>query len=82
LTGSEGDDSLKGQGGNDTLSGGFGNDALNGGDGPDILNGDTGNDRLSGPQDDGSVDTLAGGADTDICRGLAPDGDVITSCNP
>jgi Ca2+-binding RTX toxin-like protein len=54
-----GNDQLYGDSGNDTLAGSFGNDYLNGG---------TGNDRLNGygSSNSGEIDTLTGGANSDI----------------
>ena len=48
LTGSTGDNELKGEAGHDILSGGAGDDSLDGGMGEDILNGGAGHDRLTG----------------------------------
>ena len=85
-TGVVGDDTLNGDANNDTHNGGTGNDTLNGGTGTDIINGDAGNDSLFGPNNDGSSDTLNGGADADSCQTpLLLDlltRDSLTSCNP
>jgi hypothetical protein len=52
----------------------------------DIINGDADNDNLSGPQSDGAIDTLNGGAGTDVCErpGLLQlfNRDVLIACNP
>jgi Ca2+-binding RTX toxin-like protein len=86
LSGSGGNDTLKGGSGNDTLFGGVGedtlmggsgNDGLNGGVGRDTLNGDLGDDTLSGGVDDDLLnggagnDTLSGGLDNDVLNGGA-----------
>jgi Ca2+-binding RTX toxin-like protein len=75
ITGSTGDNVLKGNRGNDTLTGGLGADVLIGDDGNDTLTGNVhddtleggiGNDVLSGG---GDRDVLAGGDGNDILRG-------------
>jgi Ca2+-binding RTX toxin-like protein len=75
VTGSTGDNVLKGNRGNDTLSGGLGADVLLGDDGNDTLTGNVhddsmegglGNDVLSGG---GDRDVLSGGDGNDILRG-------------
>jgi Ca2+-binding RTX toxin-like protein len=66
LSGSDGADNMSGGAGADTLDGGNANDNLNGGDGGDTLIGGDGNDNLSGGGADGDVDTLLGGAGSDV----------------
>jgi Ca2+-binding RTX toxin-like protein len=76
LGGDDGNDTLSGYAGNDHLTGGYGNDTLYGGDGNDTLLGTEGSDFLSGQNgndllvgyggDTNEVDTLIGGAGSDI----------------
>jgi Ca2+-binding RTX toxin-like protein len=76
LDGGDGNDTLSGYAGNDHLTGGYGNDTLYGGDGNDTLLGTEGSDFLSGQNgndllvgyggDTNEVDTLIGGAGSDI----------------
>jgi len=66
LTGTSGDDRLKGGKGNDILIGGPGNDVLKGGKGNDTLIGGPGNDVLKGGKGN---DTLTGGAGDDVLKG-------------
>ncbi|MBA4067685.1 MAG: hypothetical protein C0501_29070 [Isosphaera sp.] len=73
LDGGDGNDRLYGLGGGDRLSGGAGDDYLHGGTGGDWLSGGAGRDELLGGDgddtlvalDDGTTDTLMGGADFD-----------------
>lgn len=50
------------------------------------MRGDPGNDSLTGPPEDGAVDTLDGGAGTDVCQAggvlIAFFRDSLTTCNP
>ena len=62
LTGTAGDDYLKGASGGDSLSGGDGNDMLCGGGGADTLDGGAGNDTLVGGR---GADVLTGGSGSD-----------------
>ncbi|GEO13121.1 calcium-binding protein [Microvirga aerophila] len=76
VTGSLGDDELRGDskvnvlkggdGGKDTLSGGGGSDILYGQNGSDILDGEAGEDHLEGGDGD---DILRGGSDKDVLNG-------------
>lgn len=79
VTGSDGDNILKGNRGNDTLAGGagahtnmtlttfaLGNDVLLGDDGSDTLRGGLGEDNLDGGADN---DVLEGGGDRDVLAG-------------
>ena len=77
ITGTPGNDKLKGTGrsdviaaldGNDTVSGLAGNDLICGGSGKDTLKGGKGNDKLYG---DAGKDTLKGGAGKDKLKGGA-----------
>lgn len=62
LTGTAGDDTLRGGNRDDTLNGGAGSDYLLGSNGNDLLRGGEGYDNLSGGRGD---DTMDGGADSD-----------------
>ncbi|HEX4709448.1 calcium-binding protein [Phenylobacterium sp.] len=62
VTGTSGDDDLRGTSGCDSLSGGDGNDLLCGVGGADTLDGGAGNDTLSGGR---GADLLTGGAGSD-----------------
>ncbi|WP_296129339.1 retention module-containing protein [Pseudomonas sp. Ga0074129] len=66
LTGTTGNDLIRGYNGNDTLSGDGGNDLIYGGSGNDTLNGDAGNDHLYGGIGN---DTLNGGIGIDFLNG-------------
>jgi hypothetical protein len=81
LYGRAGNDQMSGGSGNDTLFGGQGNDTLLGRDGNDVLIGDRGNDLLLGGEGNdtltgasptstnfglGEIDTLTGGAGSDL----------------
>ncbi len=78
LSGSQGNDILSGDDGFDTLSGGDQNDQLSGDAGDDLLSGDNGSDSLFGGDGDdllmgangssasAEIDTLTGGAGTDV----------------
>ena len=72
LTGTGGDDILRGGAEDDTLSGGGGNDHLTGLQGDDTLEGGAGNDILVGWQGN---DTIVGGAGDDKLAGDAVGGD-------
>jgi Ca2+-binding RTX toxin-like protein len=74
LSGTAGNDTLKGGALADSLSGGAGDDSLLGGDGQDTLLGGAGNDILYG---NGGADVLLGGDGDDRLRGFAGN-DVIT----
>jgi Ca2+-binding RTX toxin-like protein len=63
LTGTAGDEVLRGHDGADSLSGGAGNDLLLGGGGADTLDGGAGNDTLSGGE---GANVLTGGAGNDL----------------
>ena len=63
LTGTSGDDVLKGGAGGDTISGLGGNDLLKAGGGGDLLDGGAGNDTLVGGR---GGDTLTGGTGEDV----------------
>lgn len=64
LTGSGGDDVLRGDGGPNALSGLGGTDLLYGGEGDDTLAGGDGDDYLLG---EGGANTLDGGPGADVC---------------
>lgn len=66
ITGSSGNDTLKGYAGDDTIDGASGNDVLYGGAGADELDGGAGADRLFGEADS---DLLFGGAGNDRLDG-------------
>jgi RTX calcium-binding nonapeptide repeat (4 copies) len=70
MTGTAGNDILKGAGGNDILTGGVGNDTLEGRDGNDQLFGGAGNDTLDGGR---GSDILAGGDGDDTLIADAED---------
>lgn len=81
VSGTQGDDYIKGSDGGDTIDGGDGNDVLVGhggddrlfgGDGNDILKGGTGNDRLYGGAGD---DAYMGGAGNDRITDAGGDND-------
>jgi len=74
ITGAGGDDVLDGGDGNDFMKGGAGDDQLTGGAGMDHLDGGRGDDRLFAL--DGEVDTVIGGAGTDI--GSVDASDVVS----
>jgi Ca2+-binding RTX toxin-like protein len=87
LTGTSGDDILKGgtagdqlQGGfdDDTLAGGGGSDSLNGGDDADTLKGGGGPDFLHATDGVSGNDEVFGGKGADTCD--ADVGDTVTSC--
>jgi Ca2+-binding RTX toxin-like protein len=63
ITGSANGDTLKGGDGNDTMYGGGGDDDMYGGAGADLMYGDSGNDTFH-TKNDGSADTIYGGAGT------------------
>jgi Ca2+-binding RTX toxin-like protein len=63
ITGTSGDDLLRGGAGNDILRGGNGNDVLMGGDGDDVLIGGAGNDVLMGGA--GNDSAIYGGSISD-----------------
>ena len=63
ITGTAGDDVLKGGAGGDTISGLDGNDLLTGGKGNDFLDGGAGNDTLSATS---GSDLLTGGTGEDV----------------
>ena len=70
VTGTEGDDDLRGSDGDDVITGLGGDDAIKGGDGNDVLCGGAGADRLGGGEGD---DVLHGGDDgQDVDRGGDP----------
>ncbi|MDM7947586.1 MAG: calcium-binding protein [Oceanibaculum nanhaiense] len=81
LRGGDGDDLLTGGAGNDVLYGGAGNDTIFGGSGNDTLFGEDGDDRLYGGDGDDWLDggagndTLTGGAGNDTLSG--GDGDDL-----
>ncbi|MDF1734693.1 MAG: calcium-binding protein, partial [Minwuia sp.] len=92
LTGTDGDDFLRGNGFDETISGGNGNDTIAGRAGSDFLDGENGNDFIEGGDGDDLItggsgndsldgndgnDTLDGGAGTDRLRGLAGDDTYI-----
>src|SRR5437879_6516650 len=62
LTGTTGDDDIRGTSGCDSLSGGDGNDLLRAEGGADTLDGGAGNDTLSGGR---GADLLTGGSGSD-----------------
>lgn len=66
ITGSSGNDTLKGYAGDDTIDGASGNDVLYGGAGNDELDGGAGADRLFGEADN---DVLSGGVGNDRLDG-------------
>ncbi|MDS4075868.1 MAG: type I secretion C-terminal target domain-containing protein, partial [Candidatus Accumulibacter sp.] len=66
LTGTSGNDLIRGYAGNDTISGGSGHDIIYGGAGNDTVQGDQGNDNLYGGV---GTDSLSGGADHDKLYG-------------
>jgi Ca2+-binding RTX toxin-like protein len=66
LTGTTGNDIIRGLGGNDTLSGELGDDVMFGGEGNDTLKGRDGNDTMYGGNGD---DYLEGGNHDDIFYG-------------
>ncbi len=70
VTGSKGDDVVKGTTGGANYNMGTGNDTVNGGDGNDNINGEAGNDTLNGGKGD---DILEGGAGNDAMDGGAGD---------
>ncbi|MBO0614334.1 calcium-binding protein [Thiothrix fructosivorans] len=70
VTGSTGDDVVKGTTGGANYNMDTGNDTVNGGDGIDNINGGAGNDTLNGGKGD---DILEGGADNDTMDGGAGD---------
>lgn len=80
LTGSDGDDTLRGLAGNDTVSGGEGCNLLGAGRGNDLLTGGEGDDTLHGGADNDTVligygdDSLDGGAGIDL---LSADIDLL-----
>ena len=67
LTGGSGNDAIYGGDGDDSLVAGPGNDVLYGNDGTDLLYGMEGDDYLNGGAD-GLVDSLWGGAGSDLMR--------------
>ncbi|WP_374287453.1 Ig-like domain-containing protein, partial [Pseudomonas fluvialis] len=75
LSGTTGNDLIRGYAGNDTINGGDGHDLIYGGAGDDTLNGGTGNDQLFGGvgadtlRGDAGNDFLDGGAGNDILNG-------------
>jgi Ca2+-binding RTX toxin-like protein len=79
VTGSDGNDSIRGEAGDNALSGGAGNDNLNGRGGNDILDGGEGNDRLNGGSGNDALtggegnDRLNGGNGDDVLDGGASD---------
>ena len=86
ITGGRGNDNLGGGPGDDVITGGAGDDVIAGGDGNDDLNGGRGDDILLGGSaagedtdaDDGKIDDVDGGADSDRCGG-GPN-DIFVSC--
>ena len=74
LTGTEGNDTLRGGAGDDTLNGLGGNDALSGGLQDDTINGGTGNDLIHGGYGE---DLVLGGAGNDHVFG--DEGDDVAS---
>jgi Ca2+-binding RTX toxin-like protein len=75
ITGSKGDDVVKGTTGGASYNMGNGNDTVNGGDGVDIISGEAGNDTLNGGKGDDQLeggagnDTMDGGAGNDTLHG-------------
>lgn len=70
ITGTDGNDYLRGYNGNDTLNANLGADTLSGDNGNDVLNGGYGNDKLYG---NAGNDTLNGGAGNDTLVGALGD---------
>ncbi len=68
ISGTTGDDLIRGYAGNDTINAGTGDDLVYGGADNDTLRGDAGNDWLYGGQ---GADTLYGGAGNDVLSGGA-----------
>jgi Ca2+-binding RTX toxin-like protein len=66
ITGTDGNDRIKGTRGNDVICAGAGDDKVDGGGGDDVIFGDAGDDRLSGGEGD---DTLYGDAGNDRLDG-------------
>lgn len=77
LKGGQGDDEMEGEEGNDTLDGGRGDDEINGDEGNDLLKGKRGNDELVGDEGNDYLkgyqgnDVLSGGAGKDTLEGGA-----------